>query len=104
MDEPTVTISDTTPANNSDLSQFQANFTSTLTTTTGISYRWDFGDGSGYHGPYASNEASHTYAVCGTYNVRVEATDSFGNKTIGSLMVTPSECTSNLLYLPIVFR
>jgi PKD repeat protein len=74
---------------------------STLTTTTGVTYRWDFGDGTPYSEPYESDQASHTYAVCGTYDVRVEVTDSFGNRVIGSLSTYVTECTTTIFYFPI---
>ncbi len=46
MDEPTVVISDVTPVGNgSAMTMFQANI------TNGVSYRWDFGDGSAILGP-----------------------------------------------------
>ncbi|MGB0384025.1 MAG: S8 family serine peptidase [Ardenticatenaceae bacterium] len=58
----------------------------TVITDTGISYRWDFGDGGDYVGPVASNIGGHHYALCGTYTARVEATDRWGNRVIGSSM------------------
>lgn len=102
MDEPEVTITNTTAGNPSNLATFEAALSSTLTTTTGVSYRWDFGDGTAFAGPYESEQVSHTYAVCGTYDVRVEATDSFGNKVIGTLTTAVGECTTHIMYLPII--
>lgn len=40
-------------------------FTSSLTTTTGVSFHWDFGDGTTGSGA----TATHTYATTGTYQV-----------------------------------
>ena len=44
-------------------------------------YRWDFGDGS----PYATTTgptAHHKYQHRGTYEVRIEATDSLGHTSV----------------------
>ena len=104
MDEPTVVISDVTTANASDLTMFEATLDSNIAGTAGVSYRWDFGDGSAYTAAYESNQVSHTYEVCGTYTVRVEATDSWGNKTIGTLQVPVSQCEAHVRYLPVVAK
>jgi hypothetical protein len=94
QDEPTVAISNTTPisGNASSLSTFSATVTSNVTTTAGIGFRWDFGDGTGFYGPYPSRVASHTYATCDAVTVRVEATDPYGNRAIGTMPFTPTEC------------
>ena len=102
MDEPTVVISDVTTSNASSLSTFEATLDSNILGTEGVTYRWDFGDGTPYTPAYESNLASHTYAVCGTYTVRVEATDSWGNRAIGELTVPLSECEAYLSFLPLV--
>lgn len=102
-----VVISDTTTPNASNLTRFRANFTSNISGTVGYSYRWDFGDGSGFTSNYPQPFVSHTYEQCGTYMVRVEVTDSLGNITLGSLMANVSEqCTSTSreIYLPIILR
>ncbi len=95
-DKPTVTISNTTVlTNSSELFSFDATTTASLTNTVGVSYRWDFGDGSPYTKLYNTTQASHSYAVCGTYTIRVESTDSFGNRAIGkleNLKVTKDNC------------
>jgi hypothetical protein len=101
-DEPVATITNTTPPNASNLTQFEVSLSSTLTTTTGVTYRWDFGDGTPYSQPYESEQSSHTYAVCGYYDVRVEATDSFGNKVIGTLNTNVTECTTLVFYFPLI--
>ena len=77
---------------------------SNIAGTEGVSYRWDFGDGTAYTAAYESNQASHTYAVCGNYTVRVEAVDSWGNKAIGTLQIQTSECVAHVLYLPLVSK
>lgn len=111
LDEPTVTITDTTPDNASNLTTFEATLVSPVSgetaglPITGVSYRWDFGDGSDVAGPYTTTQASHKYAVCGTYTVRVEATDSFGNTALDSLVVeVDEECDAHIIYLPLVTK
>jgi PKD repeat protein len=97
-----VEIADVTTANASDLTMFEATLASNILGTAGVSYRWDFGDGSAYTAAYESNQVSHTYAVCSDYTVRVEATDSWGNKAIGTLEVPVSECVAHVLYFPLI--
>jgi len=98
MDEPTVVISDVTPAGNaSALTMFQANI------TNGVSYRWDFGDGTAFYGPIASATVGHVYATCGSYTVRVEATNAWGNVALASQTVEVTQCptaSEYRLYLP----
>lgn len=67
---------------------------------TGATYRWDFGDGSGYSATTGSATAGHTYTTPGTYTVRVEATDSLGTRVIGETEVT----VPYSVYLPMVSR
>lgn len=102
MDEPTVVISDVTPAGNSSaLTMFQANI------TNGVSYRWDFGDGSAIYGPVSINTTGHTYAACGDYTVRVEATNNWGNVVIASQVVNVTSCPTKpeyRLYLPALVK
>lgn len=103
-DEPVVSITQTLTATNSKLVAFEADMTSEISDATGVSYRWDFGDGSAFTAPTSSPQASHTYEVCGTYTVRVEVTDSYGNRGIGELQVNvQAGCTTRLM-LPIVMR
>jgi subtilisin family serine protease len=98
-DAPTATISNTTPVNASLLRTFEVKLTSPISGTAGVSYRWDFGDGSPYAGPYATIQASHTYPTCGLYIVRVEATDTYGNRAIGSLRLNVQSSCKAKLYL-----
>jgi len=107
MDEPMVTISmtnslsDTTP-----VTEFQAEFTSNIMGIDGVSYRWDFGDGSSFLST-ESDVVGRSYAVCGDYTVRVEATDSWGNVAIGMLDVEVTQCpvaSDYTIYLPLVFK
>lgn len=92
----------------------QASDTQSITgapTPTIVQYRWDFGDGSPYITSVTS-QASHTY-TCGdtnTYTVRVEVTDEYGNRAVGSTAVDASNnCQvdtgpTNSLYLPLINR
>lgn len=76
-----------------------------------VHYRWDFGDGTPYYTSVTS-KASHTYA-CGdtnTYTVRVEITDSYGNKAIGTEEIdVSSNCSTedgpgSIIYMPIITK
>jgi hypothetical protein len=100
QDEPAVTIVNQSSADSPvGLSVFQANLSSNIAGTTGVTYRWDFGDGTGFQGPYTSNMASHTYATTDeAHTVRVVVTDSWGNKAIGILQV------GHKTFLPFVAR
>jgi PKD repeat protein len=46
-----------------------------------VGYRWDFGDKSDYVSTTAAN-VNHKYKKWGTYEVRVEATDALGHRSI----------------------
>lgn len=94
MDEPSVAIADTTSTytDTTPLTFVEATVTSNITGTTGVSYRWDFGDGSDFFGPISSNVASHAYNSCGTYDVRVEAVDSLGNAVVTTQEITVVNC------------
>jgi subtilisin family serine protease len=106
MDEPTVTISDVTHLYDDTGQQaiFEASVSSNITGTTGATYRWDFGDGTPYAGPYTSSTAGHDYDYCGTYTVRVEATDSWGNVTIGSMDFEVTQTCTYRVLMPLVFN
>ena len=58
-------------------STLTANFTDTSSDSDGsvVSRSWNFGDG----GTSTATNPSHTYAVPGTYNVQLTATDNSGN-------------------------
>lgn len=93
VDEPAVTITDVTPADNpSALTVLRATLTSNVPGTRGVSYHWDLGDGSALVGPAPGAEVGHRYTACGPVTVRVEVTDSWGNVAIGSLDLTVTEC------------
>ena len=89
---------------NSKIMTFEAGFSSTIPTAYAVSYRWDFGDGSAYSSPFAIAQASHTYQNCGSYTVRVEVTDNYGNRTVSSQLVNVGVCTSYKQYMPMVFK
>jgi hypothetical protein len=103
-DAPTATIADITAPNASNLTMFQATLASNITGTTGVSYRWDFGDDTSYTEAFTSRTVGHTYATCGTYQVRVEAVDSWGNHTIGALMAPVTNCTTHTVFMPGFFH
>lgn len=105
-DRPTVTISRTLTSDTSKVMAFTAAVTSPVTDTTGVTYRWDFGDGTPIVGPTGSADSLHTYAsaVCGLYTVRVEATDSYGHRTIGTLDVNIDDDCTRRIFLPLLKR
>jgi subtilisin family serine protease len=105
MDEPVVTIANITTENASQLTTFEATVSSNLDDITGVQFRWDFGDGSDFTALYDNNVVGHVYETCGDYHVRVEAVDSLGNRAIGELDVTVTQCMENevlewIFYLP----
>jgi subtilisin family serine protease len=103
-DTPTATISQTMVISTSHLVVFEATVTSPISGTTGLTYRWDFGDGSAFAGPYSTSQASHSYAICGVYRVRVEATDSYGNRVIGQAVARVQTGCAVRQLLPVLRR
>jgi hypothetical protein len=83
VDRPTVQVSGPVGVSGPDqLATFSAT-AQTNTPATFVRYRWDFGDGS----PFLETDQSmvvHQYAKAGTYQARVEATDSWGHRAISS--------------------
>ena len=104
VDTPVVSITQTLTSTNSQLVAFEAEVTSNITGTTGLSYRWDFGDGTPFVGPFTTTQASHSYELCGTYTVRVEATNSYGNRAIGEQVVQVQSGCTNRVFAPIISR
>ena len=51
-----------------------------------VQYRWDFGDGTSYETTTAPT-VQHKYQHRGTYDVRIEATDSLGHVSVGHAVV-----------------
>ncbi len=70
------------PMPNGQVSYFTAEMDSTFG-GDGVTYRWDFGDGTPFTTVYTSATAGHTYAEPGTYTVRVEATNGLDTRVIG---------------------
>jgi len=102
-DEPiSTTITATCSTASNGLVTFEANMTSSLG-SPGVSYRWDFGDNSPYAGPFATNSVSHIYTASGEYTVRVEIADTYGNRIIGSQVVTVTKSGGTALSLPLIF-
>jgi subtilisin family serine protease len=99
-DEPMVTLAGVGEATIT----FTATLASNVAGVEGVSYRWDFGDGSPYE-ITAGNVVTHTYddSTLMIYDVRVEAMDSLGNRTIGSMAQT-IEQGGFIIYLPAMFR
>ena len=80
-----------------------ATFSATMTSTLGadaVSYRWDFGDGTGV--AFTTDATiSHQYLQRGLYWARVEAMDEYGHKAVSApVLVT----VGYHIYMPIVFR
>ena len=113
-DEPVAVINDATGTYTvtGQAAVFTATLSSDIAGTIGDSYRWDFGDGTDFVGPYVSNTVGHAYSEAGTYTVRVEITDSLGNVAIGTAEVTvtdtgvvpPDPPINSLIYLPFVAK
>jgi subtilisin family serine protease len=76
-------------ASSSDGPGKRATMTATASSSVGAAitkYRWDFGDGS----PYATTTGPtvrHKYQHRGTYEVRIEATDSLGHTSVAHAFV-----------------
>ncbi|MHB1357889.1 MAG: S8 family serine peptidase, partial [Anaerolineae bacterium] len=115
-DEPAALITHTKSVTTSNLTYFEASFSSNLDDITpdsangvlrrsrvyAVSYRWDFGDGTSYVGPFANNEVAHSYTFCGPHTVRVEVVDNLGNVAIGVVEVDVDVCSGTVIYLPLV--
>lgn len=74
-------------------------FTASVTAGSGVSYSWNFGDGT----PAVSGaNVTHTYAAAGSYTAIVTATNSNGSVN-AQTVVTVVE-TKKYIYLPITLR
>ena len=76
-----------------------------VTDGTGITYAWDFGDGT----TGAGAAVTHTYGAAGTFTARVYATNSVPGAYIAITEVTvkapaPAPPVENDVYLPIIGR
>jgi|GEM_PF-399915 len=85
-DEASASIA-ATPNPTGRVSYFTASVDSTYG-GAGVTYRWDFGDGTPFTNPYKSATAGHTYTQDGKYTVRVEVTNGLGTRTIGETEIT----------------
>ncbi|MBX3053933.1 MAG: S8 family serine peptidase [Caldilineaceae bacterium] len=91
MDEPTATISHTADITTSQIAVFHVNLNSNVPHAGFWAARWDWGDGSPYTG-WTYGLASHHYVECGTYTVRAEVSDAYGNSTIATSQVNVTAC------------
>ncbi len=95
-DEPQVTLASVGTGESNLAIMLEAKFSSPITGTTDVSYRWDFGDGTPIQTQKADGKGkmqiNHTYASCGLYPVRVEVTDFYGNRAVNSFNVTLGNC------------
>ncbi|MFE0463972.1 S8 family serine peptidase [Kitasatospora sp. NPDC058965] len=66
-------------------------FDASLSTGNGLSYAWDFGDGTTGTGP----KPSHTYAAFGVYDAKLTVTDSAGQTSGNSAYVRATDPTVN---------
>jgi hypothetical protein len=83
VDQPAVTLDNSTVA---VAAGQEATFTAAAqsnTPTTFVRYRWDFGDGSAFV-ETSEPTVSHVYAQPGTYQVRVEAMNTWGHTAVSS--------------------
>jgi len=71
---PTAVISSSSATGEAPLSVTFDASGSTATSSTLVSYNWDFGDGSQGTG----KTATHTFTIAGTYNTELRVTDSLG--------------------------
>jgi len=70
-------------------------FTGTVTAATPITkYEWDLGDGLFREINGSAASTSHTFDTAGTYAVRLRVTDSSGQTSIGTAMVTVTSSSS----------
>lgn len=70
-------------------------FTGTVTAATPITkYEWDLGDGFFREINGSAASTSHTFDTAGTYAVRLRVTDSSGQTSIGTAMVTVTSSSS----------
>lgn len=72
-------------------------FSATVTHGTGVSYRWDFGDGTAV---VVGNPASHTFTTVGLFPVTVTASNSAGS--VSTTIAVTAEPPSRQIYLPLV--
>jgi predicted outer membrane repeat protein len=77
-------------------------FAATVTRGTGVSYTWDFGDGTP---TVTGNPAVHTFASAGQFPVTITGTSSTGTASATlTVTVLPPGTTGHKLYLPLLFQ
>ncbi len=77
------------------------NVTATLTGTTPITYRWDFGDGTLPVTGTGRVTASHVYTAGGSFTVTLTVTNPCGSDVATHLVTVVEEHT---VYLPLILR
>jgi CSLREA domain-containing protein len=80
-------------------------FTAVHATGTGLSYTWDFGDGTistKSVGAGDSAVVTHTYAAAGNYTVKVTATNTSGSATAQKVFAVVA--TQRKVFVPLVMR
>lgn len=97
-DVPTVSV-EVKKAPVGQVTQFTVTAGSTFD-AKGVTYRWDFGDGSPFTNAYTSRTVGHVYEKPGTYTVRVEVTNELGAKTIYTFQVRIGIAT----FLPLIYK
>lgn len=98
----TITIVDATPvaaftyvSNNNFTTPSEITFTNT--STSAVSYEWDFGDGSD---PVTDENPVHTYAATGDYTVTLIATNGAKTDTeTADISITPEEPEANFTFV-----
>jgi PKD repeat protein len=83
----TVTISGPTSATHGGAASFTTQVPNLSRGVQVETYTWDFGDGTTQTG---SSSASHTFAVAGTYTVKVTVTTSDGSTGVASMQIVVS--------------
>lgn len=80
-DTPQVSLEAAPVGHPMDVVMFTATVPSGINAATPVSYRWDFGDGSSFSAGVVPN-AGYIYGTPGTYQARVEMTDSYGHSAV----------------------
>jgi PKD repeat protein len=75
-------------------------FTATISSGTGVSYTWNYGDGQNGDGA----NTTHSYAVAGVYTATVTAANSLGGITATTPVTIIELPQPPLLYLPLIRR
>ncbi len=87
-DEVSISVTGVTETNVPEPIVLTATLTSSMPYTQPVTFRWDWGDGSGIISSGSSQMSAHTYDEPGTYTVWVEGTDPLGHTAVTSITVT----------------